>query len=150
MTGYDLLENELVKRFNRNKINANTELIHAVVEIMAENPEEKMAISLAEKLKQEAKEMQRTNALEESELRNQRHELFQRKCDLKSLAEAMDKDMEVLHSLEECETAEARDKMRLARFFMKQNGTDYDSTAFTRGLSNILGNGNRTNKEVTE
>ena len=150
MTGYDLLENELVKRFNRSKINANTELIHAVVEIMAENPEEKIAISLAEKLKQEAKEMQRTNALEEGRLRNWSQELSLRELQLQCQVEAMNKDMEVLHRLEECETAEARDKMRLAHFFMKQNGTNYDSTAFTRGLSNILGNGNRTNKEVAE
>lgn len=150
MTGYDLLENELAKRFNRSKINANTELIHAIVEIMAENPKEKMAIRLAEKLKQEAKEMQKTNTLKERRLDDLSYKLAQRECQLQSQANAIDKDMEVLHRLEECETAEARDKMRLARFFMKQNGTDYDSTAFTRGLSNILGNGNRTNKEVTE
>lgn len=149
MTGYDLLENELAKRFNRNKINANTELIHAVVEIMAENPEEKMAISLAEKLKREAKEMQETNALEEGRLFNWSNELFQRECQLKSQVEAMDKDIEVLHRLEECETAEARDKMRLAWFFMDQDETSYDKTAFTKGLSNILGNGARQNNEKT-
>jgi hypothetical protein len=39
--------------------------------------------------------------------------------------------------------------MRLAWFFMDQDETSYDKTAFTKGLSNILGNGARQNNEKT-
>ena len=43
--------------------------------------------------------------------------------------------------IESCETPEARDKLRLAEYFSSR--CEYtDSVAYTRGLSNILGNGN--------
>ena len=159
MTGYELLEAELTKRFNASKVQSNQPFIHAIVEIMTEDQDAKMAISLAEKIKADAEQIKqevdrkcRENENSWSQLFCNQQEIKRREneCDKreKELQKREEELQKLAKTITECETAEARDKLRMAAFFLTQTDTRDDPVAFTRGLSNILGNGGSKNDRI--
>lgn len=143
-TGYELLMGELEKRFNKSKVSSNEKFIHAIVEILAEIPD-KVALELAQKKLDEAnanvelaRRLNNSAAYRDNEARSSLRQIERENEEAKELYAHLE---DLKKKIESCETPEARDKLRLAEYFSSR--CEYtDSVAYTRGLSNILGNGN--------
>ena len=152
MTGYELLIMELQKDFNINKINSNRPLIEAVVKVIAEDSESKIALSLAEEKMKEAERIQN----EARSKMNEAEKFFYRASAIKSennsqsirLSQKESALKEFEERLNELETPEARDKMRLAHYY--ETHARADGTTLARGLSNILGNGGAKKMEIKD
>lgn len=145
MTGYENLEYELSKEFNTQKVQSNQAFIQAIVRILTENTEDKIALEMAEKSRKEAEDTLLI-AQQEKEQADYRNMEIQRKLTAITLKEKEVKEIEshieeIRANIEKCETSEARDKMRLAEYFCKYCRRELDGVAYVRGLSNILGNG---------
>lgn len=149
MTGYELLESELEKSFKPSKVKQNKDFICAIVGIVANNPDVDIAMSAAKILRTEAAKEKYEALCLRNEINMKVVQIERREKRIQEQIEDLEQAKELLKKLEECETPEARDKMRLAWMFMNQEETGYDSLAFTRGLSNILGNGASQKKEAT-
>lgn len=145
MTGYENLEYELIKRFNKSKVASNQPFIHAIVEILADNQEDKIALEIAEQKTKEAEEKlkiaQQYHLRAENEMKNNQNALHLMQVERDNREKMLEQLEEVKNQIEKCETAEARDKLRLAEFFCNNCKRELDGVAFARGLSNILGNG---------
>lgn len=82
------------------------------------------------------------------ELYNYRTEIFEEIKNLRKQQEEWQDEVqknvdEILNQLSECETAEGRDRIKLAQMFVNSVdvNTKYDNTAYIIGLSAILSNG---------
>ena len=164
MSGYENLIAELLKEYHPNKIATNERFIQAIVRILAENPEDRVALEMAEKERDEAEDLKRkSNAiLKDAERREREAEKKEREVEERikhavqqeSKLEILIKRVEkVREEIKACETPEARDKMRLANLFRSECSRGSDGLAYVRGLSNILGNGGRkpeSKEEATE
>lgn len=144
-----MLKEELIRRgYSHSKINTNTDFISDIVSVVSENKDEVNAAKLfyerAEKKLQEAAEL-------ENEARKHRAIATQAEYNAKShdqnamvsereamAAEARIRDIE--KRIEQTETPEARDRIRLAHMFdkMTERNTCYDNTEYIKGLSAIL------------
>lgn len=145
MTGYELLKEKLTEEYNASKVYANESFIKSIIKIMAENESDRMALEAAEADLQKAK-------LKEDEARRLSNEAYRNFAEAKRerrkveerLIEANEKISEckeLERNVKECETPEARDKLRLAYVFLNKV-SDCEETPIIKGLSNILGNSN--------
>ena len=150
MTGYEILVAELSKEFHVAKIKNNKPFIEAIVRILAEDNESKIALSLAEEKMKEAK-----NVYAEADVMLKKAERLYQKvtADESSNREQfmmLNRKEDELRALEKrlnsLETAEARDKVRLAYYY--ESHAHADGTTLARGLSNILGNGGSKKTEM--
>lgn len=152
MTGYELLITELQKDFNINKINSNGPLIEAVVKILAEDSESKIALSLAEEELKTAKRIRNEARSKMTEAENLFHRANSISHENNSQSIRLHQNESALKELEErlneLETPEARDKMRLAHYY--ETHAHADGTTLARGLSNILGNGGAKKMEIKD
>ena len=145
LTGKDLLIDELKNEgFNISKIQANMPLINAVIKILAVNQDAKIALDVAMKEKEDNEKLRQELRARENELDNRFIQLRQDEHDFSAQIKECEKIKEREKLLYQCETPEARDKMRLASFFLAQN---ISNTYTIRALSNILGNGAGARKE---
>ena len=153
MTGIELLKHKLAEKYSWGKINANSDFIFAIVSLLAEDADlkTKTTIELAEYTIREGNRKWREAIEKETEadallVRTNQYEiqLRQKERDLKS----KEGELSVIQdNLSQCETAEARDRMRLAEYFKNSVDANTDDLAFIRGMSNILGNGGK-HKEI--
>jgi hypothetical protein len=152
MNGYELLKTELLKYFSRSKIDANMPLIERVVQIVAENPDDKIALDIAIRKKAEAKEKDTENSAYYWKLVTKERQLKSKEYDLCVIKDALDAKEQELdereRKLNECETPEAADRLRLAYIYMDNveitNG--YERTAYIKGLADIMGTGRCENE----
>lgn len=149
MTGIELLETELRKMgFHPSKIRMNMELISAVVHVVSENKDEVNAAvlycqSAMEELKKaqsfEKTARERLHIAEAAERAAKSHEQDAMISEREAMAaEQRMRDIET--RIEQTETPEARDRIRLAHLFdkMTDRKTCYDNTAYIKGLSEIM------------
>lgn len=149
MTGRELLETELRKMgFHPTKIRMNTDLISAVVHVVSENKVEVNAAVLYYQSAMEAREeaesfektaRERLRKAETAERAAKSHDQNAMISEREAMAaEQRMRDIET--RIEQTETPEARDRIRLARMFekMTERNTCYDNTAYIKGLAAIM------------
>ncbi len=148
MTGYEILLAELQQRYSASKVKQNEHFIRDIVKLLSEG-DGKEAIEVAEKIKAEtnAKLHEVIHISQETENERRKSQDLERKTrhDLESIASERQRIEEAMNTLNECETPEGRDKIRLANFFL--SNTNNASDAVIRGLSNILGNGGNNHQK---
>lgn len=141
MTGHELLREELKKRgFTANQI--DSKVVGGVLDVVAQNPNTTFAdIQEAEQeLVKLRSEFERKKGIYERELERIR---IEKQSIIKSVMEKEQYINDWLEKLSECETAEGRDRMRIAQMFVNSVNVDskYDNTAFITGLAAILTGG---------
>ena len=158
MTGIDCLKSELMKMgFSESKIRMNIELIMAIVSVVSENKEQvnaaRLYYEMADDKLDRAREYERDAkhqlaAARQAELNARSRDSDARASEREAMA-AEQRAHEIEMRLETMETAEARDKIRLAHLFdkMTERKTCYDNTAYIKGLAAIL-QGTEIEKEV--
>ena len=153
MTGMELLKHKLAERYSWGKINANSDFIFAIVAILAEDADlkTKTTIELAEYTINEGNRKWHEAIEKETKadaLLVNVNQFEQRLREKERNLKSKEGELSVLEdNLSLCETAEARDRMRLAEYFKNSVDVNTDDLAFIRGMSNILGNGGK-HKEI--
>lgn len=120
----------------------NSKVADAIISIWAEAPE---LLNVKDKIKEINKEIE-----------SHRFEQMRKEAKYEDMkAELADKAEELNNfrkELEECTTEKAKDKLRLARFFIENTTVNngYENTAYIRGLANILSYEAKMDEEVEE
>lgn len=147
MTGLECLKEEMKAR-GLNQAQCDSKVAAVVLDILSNSDtnhtEEYQIRADLNKLRKECEK-------EEfwlQELREQHSSLFREMNELrikqKKWQDEVQKNVdEILNQLKECETAEGRDRIKLAQMFVNSVdvNTKYDNTAYIIGLSAILSNG---------
>lgn len=120
----------------------NSKVADAIISIWAEVPE---FLNVKDKIKEINKEIEShrfEQMRKEAEYEHMKDELADKAKELNNFKK----------ELEECTTEKAKDKMRLARFFIENTAVTngYERTAYIKGLSNILGCEAETDEEAEE
>lgn len=139
MTGYELLEYELIKEFSKSKILSNRPLIQAVVKILAEQ-EDRVALDLAEQKHNDAVFLLHQERKKEEENRQREIELKIKTMELSQQSVELEKREKEIQQMMELETPETRDRVRLSRIYKDsiEINTCYDNTAYIKGVGAIL------------
>lgn len=141
MTGMDLLKKELAAR-GASKVQLESKILPLVVEVIAGAPDG--TYTTIEEEKEQAAQMIREARLLQDRTRN-RWEAVEK--ERRENQKQFDVDAAYISafndSLKNCETAEWRDRMRIAQLYINSISIDtkYDNTAFIIGLGAILSGG---------
>ena len=153
-----MLKEELLKKgFNHNKITSNFELIAAVISIVAENKSDVDAAEIyyaaakAERAKAQTFEFTARDELYKAKTMKEAAKRYHDSAEEhnRSALEILEEAHKIAERFEKIETAEARDRIRLAKAFqdMTDRKTCYDNTAYINGLAKILGEKEKDEKE---
>ena len=144
MTGLELLKEEMRKR-GANKAMIESKTLPMVLDIVAETGN----VYTDYKEQDDRLEEKRLNLNRQSYmLDNRRRRIELDEKDLEESVKAFNEEAKAyienfLQELKQCETAEGRDRMRIAQTFVNSVdvNTKYDNTAFIIGLASIMANG---------
>lgn len=150
MTGLELLRDELRKR-GVPDASINSKYVAAVLEVVSESKDTYLKLREVEREIEKGEQEIRNNKgniarwKKEAEMYNakcfQAQQEYEHAC-RKEWIDAPEYIEKFCKSLEECETPEGRDTMRIAQMFINTVTVDtkYDNTAFIIGLAAILQN----------
>lgn len=155
MTGLDCLREEMIKR-GCTKQQVNSRVVPIILDILAETG---TLYTDVDDLEQKRTEQQRNLERRELAIATEWSRCIQTAKDTAAYMEMVDERISEFkeyiekfnHSLENCETAEGSDKLRLAQMFRNSVSinTVYDNTEYIRGLWAILA-GSETAAAVQE
>lgn len=149
MTGLELLKKEMINR-GCNKAQCDSKAVLIVLEILANDADGKyvdlagVESEINKKKSELNKLMSETQLFEERKKHaKQEYELMEKNVYSKKLQKLQETDNYIkrfLEALEQAETPEARDRLRIAQTYINSVNIDskYDNTAFIIGLSALL------------
>lgn len=149
-TVYAKFYNQLKKRgYSQQKIKTNADFIIDILDIISDCDEAlKIAMEMCKKKQKAASEKEHEYNKLWNKTEQERSNLYirEKRCEIR------EKDIETaqinLRSLKECETSEARDKVRLMNEFLTlvdvENMNGYQETEYIKALGGILSANNKT------
>ena len=141
MTGMELLKKELVAR-GATKVQIESKILPLIVEVIAGAPDG--TYTTIENEKEQAAQMVRDARLLRAQAQNRWEAVEKERREHQKQFDADNAYISAFNdSLKDCETAEGRDRMRIAQLYINSVSIDtkYDNTAFIVGLGAILSGG---------